>query len=142
MSGIINQDKDISVSNLKIPIKCHARRWENKEMVRCLFCGGPKCKRCGIDAYLKCENPAFEKLHSNWITSSILAIQRPSDNIFDNENMIEKWVAAGITAIFNLTEPGEHPYCGDGVVASGFPYTPEKLMDAKSKFKFLLILRC
>ena len=33
-------------------------------------------------------------------------------------------------AIFNLEEPGEHPYCGDGIIPStGFSYTPELLMN-------------
>jgi hypothetical protein len=31
-----------------------------------------------------------------------------------------------IAAVFNLTLPGEHPYCGDGLGTSGFPYDPEK----------------
>lgn len=40
----------------------------------------------------------------------------------------------GITAIFNLTEPGEHPHCGDGLEASsGFPYLPETFMREGSK---------
>jgi protein tyrosine phosphatase domain-containing protein 1 len=35
-----------------------------------------------------------------------------------------------VTAIFNLQEPGEHPYCGDGIkMRSGFSYTPETLMN-------------
>lgn len=34
-----------------------------------------------------------------------------------------------MTAIFNLTEPGEHPHCGDGLEKiSGFPYLPETFM--------------
>lgn len=36
-----------------------------------------------------------------------------------------------MTAIFNLQEPGEHPYCGDGInLKTGFSYTPELLMNA------------
>lgn len=35
----------------------------------------------------------------------------------------------GVVAIFNLTEPGEHPHCGDGLEKiSGFPYLPETFM--------------
>ena len=31
----------------------------------------------------------------------------------------------------NLEEPGEHPYCGDGIIPrTGFAYTPETLMNA------------
>lgn len=34
-----------------------------------------------------------------------------------------------IGAIFNLQEPGEHPFCGDGLVSQtiGFSYDPELL---------------
>jgi len=33
----------------------------------------------------------------------------------------------GINAILNLQEPGEHPHCGDGILAqSGFSYLPEE----------------
>ena len=40
-----------------------------------------------------------------------------------------------IAAVFNLTLPGEHPYCGDGLVSSGFPYDPEKdFMAERSEF--------
>jgi len=38
-------------------------------------------------------------------------------------------VAAKITAVFNTTQPGEHPFCGAGILEqTGFPYSPEKLM--------------
>lgn len=37
-----------------------------------------------------------------------------------------------ISAVFNLTLPGEHPYCGDGLGASGFPYDPEKDLMAEN----------
>lgn len=36
----------------------------------------------------------------------------------------------GVTAVFNLQEPGEHPFCGDGIIPkTGFSYTPELLMN-------------
>lgn len=36
----------------------------------------------------------------------------------------------GVTAVFNLQEPGEHPFCGDGISSrTGFSYTPELLMN-------------
>lgn len=107
---------------------------------RCLFCGGAKCKRCGTEAYLQLQNPAFHGLHSTWITENILAMQRPSNLLFKTFNLIEKFVEKRVVAIFNLTEPGEHPYCGDGILdSSGFPYCPEILMKAGSKFCFLFI---
>lgn len=40
-----------------------------------------------------------------------------------------------MTAIFNLTEPGEHPHCGDGLEKiSGFPYLPETFMREGSEW--------
>ena len=35
----------------------------------------------------------------------------------------------------NLQEPGEHPFCGDGInTATGFSYTPETLMNNSISF--------
>jgi len=120
---------------LSVYPKCRGRPWESKEKVRCLFCGWSNCRRCGLDAYLNCDNPALNKVHSNWITESILAMQRPSDDLIDSVNLIHQFTERGITAIFNLTEPGEHPFCGSGNEnSSGFPYTPEKFMGVGSMF--------
>jgi len=56
-------------------------------------------------------------------------MQRPSDMLIENANLLEQFTSLGIGAIVNLTEPGEHPYCGPGLVeTSGFPYSPEKFM--------------
>ncbi len=108
-----------------------------KEQLRCLFCGGPQCSKCSDTAYLGMINPAIDRLHSNWINDSILAMQRPSDSILIEGKVLEKFVANRITAVFNLTEPGEHPYCGSGILtASGFPYSPEKLMAVGSESKY------
>jgi hypothetical protein len=115
---------------------CEGSPFAKKEKVRCLFCGGDQCKRCSPTAYLQLENPAIPKLHSSWINENIVAMQRPSDYLFEQCNVLNELKLAKITAVFNLTEPGEHPYCGNGVLdATGFPYTPEKLMAAGSKFK-------
>lgn len=41
----------------------------------------------------------------------------------------------GITAVFNLQEPGEHPFCGDGIIPkTGFSYTPELLMNSQISY--------
>ena len=107
--------------------------WERKEKVRCLFCGGKLCKRCGPTAYQNCVNPGIDKVHSSWITDSILAMQRPTDELIEgNAKLLEQFEIAGITAIFNLTEPGEHPYCGSSLRSSGFTYTPERFMSVGS----------
>ena len=81
-----------------------------------------------------------------------MAMQRPSDELFDSIMLIEAFQCNGITAVIffsdmnavislrlsnvlqviNLCEPGEHPYCGFPLKSSGFPYTPERLMGAGS----------
>lgn len=108
--------------------KVRARAFEQKDKFRCMFCGGGQCKRCGPTAYLNCENPVIRELHSNWITNNILAMARPTNL---NDEMLQDFVDNGITNVFNLTMPGEHPFCGrkDGLIASsGFTYNPELFM--------------
>ena len=57
-------------------------------------------------------------------------MQRPSDELINGDaKLVEQFCKIGISAVFNLTEPGEHPFCGCGLNAhSGLPYSPEKLM--------------
>lgn len=110
------------------------RPWEQKETVRCMFCRGAKCKRCGKDAFRLCENSPIKKIHANWITDDILAMQRPSDEHFVRHKFVEQLKDLNIVAVFNLQEPGEHPFCGYGIKESGFSYYPEKLMAAGIKF--------
>lgn len=123
------------------PVYCTTSPFNKKERIRCLFCGGDQCKRCSPTAYLALENPAIPKLHSSWINESIVAMQRPSDALFD-QGALEGLVAARITAVFNLTEPGEHPYCGTGILEeTGFPYSPERLMNAGSRLRSYILLK-
>ena len=110
------------------------RPWEQKETVRCMFCRGAKCRRCGKDAYQLCENSPIQKIHANWITEDILAMQRPADEHFVRHKFVEQLKDLNIVAVFNLQEPGEHPFCGFGTKESGFSYYPEKLMAAGVKF--------
>lgn len=45
--------------------------------------------------------------------------------------MIEQFKNKGVVAIINLEEPGEHPYCGDGIIPrTGFSYDPETFMNS------------
>ena len=76
-----------------------------------------------------CKNPAIKGLNSNWINDKIIASQRPSDRLIAEYGIIEQFKDKNVGAIFNLQEPGEHPFCGDGLVSDdiGFSYTPEKL---------------
>ncbi|CAN0321566.1 unnamed protein product, partial [Discosporangium mesarthrocarpum] len=97
--------------------------------VKCRFCGGKMCLRCSEQCALRCKGAAVKGLHSHWITECIMAMQRPSTRLIKTYNIIEQFKTLGVTAVFNLTEAGEHPYCGDGLEElSGFSYLPEDLM--------------
>ena len=56
-------------------------------------------------------------------------MQRPSDALLEETKLLDQLTQHNVGCVFNLTEPGEHPYCGTGILDStGFPYSPEKLM--------------
>lgn len=111
-----------------------AAEFVKKEQLRCFFCGGVHCKRCSTIAHKKQHHEsAIENLHSTWITEDILAMQRPSNELLTEYKVLESFKKQRISAVFNLTEPGEHPFCGCGIQKSGFPYDPEILMKAGSK---------
>jgi len=93
----------------------------------CKFCGGKSCKH---ENYLTNPNSAIKGLNSDWVTSDILAMQRPSTRIIKEFDIPQVFKEKGINAIFNLQEPGEHPSCGDGIhPASGFSYFPEEFYE-------------
>jgi hypothetical protein len=50
--------------------------------------------------------------------------------LIEEHKLTEQFQSQGLTAIVNLQLPGEHPYCGDGVLSSGFSYLPEELYAA------------
>jgi protein tyrosine phosphatase domain-containing protein 1 len=55
-------------------------------------------------------------------------MQRPSDRLIKQYSLIQKFKELNINTILNLQEPGEHPYCGDGLLPKvGFSYNPERL---------------
>lgn len=61
-------------------------------------------------------------------------MQRPNDSLIKDSRLLEQFRSNNIVAVFNLSEPGEHPFCGYGnLKSSGFPYDPEKLMAVGSK---------
>ena len=74
----------------------------------------------------------------NWIDSDILACQRPSNRLIEKYKILDQFVDKGITSIFNLQQPGEHPWCGDGLAPSGFSYDPELFMTRQSKSYFMV----
>lgn len=74
---------------------------------------------------------AIEGLYSNWITDSIMAMQRPSTQLVKRHKLDIRFNEVGIMSIFNLQLPGEHSLCGDGIRSDSlFSYSSE---DFKSK---------
>jgi hypothetical protein len=118
----------------KLRICVEAAPFEKKLKYYCFLACGKQCRRCGPTAYMKLTSPGLKGVHSSWITENILAMQRPSDELIDGEStkLIQQFVECNISSIFNLTEPGEHPYCGFELRPSGFPYSPERFMTAGS----------
>jgi hypothetical protein len=107
--------------------------FQKKEVGRCLVCGGKDCPKCGLNAYKKLEKPALYNLHSHWITDYIVAMQRPNNTVLEG-GALDDMKKKKISAVFNLTQPGEHPFCGPGLIhETGFPFDPELLMKAGSK---------
>ena len=119
------------VKNLKFCVE--AAPFEKKMKYLCFFTCGKQCMKCGPTAYLKLSAPGIQGVHSSWIMPNILAMQRPNDNLIEGDTrLLQHFAEVNITSIFNLTEPGEHPYCGSELRSSGFPYSPEKFMAAGS----------
>ncbi|KAH9108972.1 hypothetical protein LEN26_014092 [Aphanomyces euteiches] len=110
------------------------REWEKSLTVKCRLCGGSKCRRCSESAAILKTNSPVTGLHADWVTDSMLGMMRPSTRLIQTYRLVEQFHKLGIKAIFNLTIPGEHPHCGDGLVASGFPYDPETDWMAHNKF--------
>ncbi|KUF90638.1 tyrosine phosphatase domain-containing protein 1 protein [Phytophthora nicotianae] len=112
------------------PVK--AREWEKTLKVKCRLCGGIRCKRCSESAALAKQDSPVKGLHADWVVDCALAMMRPSSRLMNEYKIAEQFHKLNITAVFNLTLPGEHPYCGDGLGTSGFPYDPEKDLMAEN----------
>ena len=85
---------------------------------------------CKHENWKLCANPAIRGLHSEWVEGLLIGSQRLSDRLIKEYGIIDQFHEKGVVAVFNLEEPGEHPYCGDGIIPKiGFSYTPEKLSD-------------
>ncbi|RLN56835.1 hypothetical protein BBJ29_003186 [Phytophthora kernoviae] len=112
------------------PVK--AREWEKTLKVKCRLCGGARCKRCSESCALAKLDSPVRGLHADWVADCALAMMRPSSRLMNEYKIAEQFQKLNITAVFNLTLPGEHPYCGDGLVTSGFPYDPEKDLMAEN----------
>lgn len=97
--------------------------FEKTTKVLCVFCFGSSCKH---ENWLNNKNSVIRGLNADWITENILAMQRPSSRLWKEFTIGQQFVDLGIMAIFNFQEPGEHPYCGDGILPNtGFSYDPE-----------------
>ncbi|EFP09945.1 hypothetical protein CRE_11553 [Caenorhabditis remanei] len=92
-----------------------------------LYCSGPRCRFCVVVTG-QSEIQAIDGLYSTWITSDILAMARLQVEHFEKLDIIEKFRTNHIVSVINLQESGEHSFCGNGNLSSGFSYDPEKLM--------------
>jgi len=94
------------------------------------FCGGKKCKYENGETHWAEDQMAIKGLYSTWITDQIIAIARPNTINILKYDMIGQFKSCGIKTIINLQKPGEHPYCGHGLVeGAGFSYDPQLFMD-------------
>ncbi|CAI2350980.1 unnamed protein product [Caenorhabditis sp. 36 PRJEB53466] len=92
-----------------------------------LYCSGPRCRFCVVNPG-QTEIQAIDGLYSTWITDDILAMSRLQEDHFDKLGIVEKFKENRIQSVVNLQESGEHSFCGNGNLASGFSYDPENLM--------------
>ena len=132
-------------SNLmSIPIKKKIQKEEKhffhefKDKLRCIFCGGKKCKHENYKTNMN-NNNAIEGLNSNYITENIIASQRPSEKLIQKYNLIQKFKTLNIGLIVNLQREGEHPYCGPNafhLTSSGYSYNPSVFTGDDIKCKF------
>ena len=125
-----NKLKILQSINNKRPLKSNKKKtkiiFEFKDKLRCIFCGGGKCKHENYLNNLKNSN-AIEGLNSNYITESIIASQRPSEALILKYNLIQVFKDLNIGLIINLQREGEHPYCGPNayhLTSSGYSYNP------------------
>ncbi|KAG8198529.1 hypothetical protein JTE90_026432 [Oedothorax gibbosus] len=103
------------------------RRTAPGEFQCSVFCGGKRCKYDSATWHK--EDMAVNGIYSHWITNDILAMARPNTEAIEKYNVIQQFRSKDISSIINLQMPGEHPYCGNALDASGFSYNPQLFMD-------------
>ena len=111
---------------------------EFKDKLRCLFCGGKKCKHENYKNNIL-NNNAIKGLNSNFITEKIIASQRPSEVLIHKYQLIQKFKILNIGLIVNLQREGEHPYCGPNayhLTSTGYSYNPSVFTGDDIKCKF------
>ena len=62
---------------------------KTKSSFICKFCGGKKCKH---ENWLNNKNSVVQGLDSDWITDSILAMQRPSTRLFQEFGIAKQFL--------------------------------------------------
>ena len=107
--------------------KIEAKDFQKVTRLHCsVACMGSLCKH---ENYKKCANPYISGVHSELVAGIMIGSQRLSDRLIKEFDMMQQFKDKSVKAVFNLEEPGEHPYCGDGIIPKiGFSYTPENLM--------------
>ncbi|RKP18777.1 hypothetical protein ROZALSC1DRAFT_22904, partial [Rozella allomycis CSF55] len=96
------------------------------------ICHGKACEYENFEFFDENDkkNLAFPFFNSNWINENVLAMQRPSESLIKQIDLLKRFKDCGIGAIFNLQEPGEHAYCGDGIIEkNGFSYDPRAFIN-------------
>jgi hypothetical protein len=124
-------------------VKRAARRMTIKfrHRAQCSFCIiKGQCRKCGVLDGVARMQIDFEGrallsgvATATWITDDILAMSRPTMRSIPDFRFDEQLKAAGVTAIFNTEEPGEHPYCGGEIAQDGFTYSVEAFESAGVK---------
>ncbi|XP_068598760.1 protein tyrosine phosphatase domain-containing protein 1 [Brachionichthys hirsutus] len=95
-----------------------------------MACGGKACKYENPSRWSE-EEQAVRGLYSSWITDNLLAMARPSTELIEKYNIIERFQRCGLKTVINLQRPGEHASCGNPLEQqSGFTYRPETFMQA------------
>jgi hypothetical protein len=102
-----------------------------KERLHCCLVCRKKCRHedYSLNLHVPNSHNAIDGLHSNWVDDSIIASQRPSKRLIEKFDIVKQFQTFSVEAVINLQRPGEHPFCGDGILdGSGFSYEPEVFM--------------
>jgi hypothetical protein len=134
--GLQSNDSKLSDGNvITSPNKKGGTHWEAVDKLHCYFCGGENCKH---ENWLNHSNPAIAGLHSDFITSAVIASQRPSTVLINNFDLITEFKKLNVGLIVNVQREGEHPYCGPNKgleEASGFSYDPHVFISEDIKVR-------
>jgi len=75
---------------------------------------------------------AVRGLHSNFITSDIIASSRPSSQLINNHRILSQLRQLNVQLVVNLQQPNENIFCSPDPIlpSSGFTYEPEVFIQA------------